>query len=222
MDAGNFQGGREPSALEALLLAPVGVDAEDVQRVHERLRKREAALRAVLEGLPDATVAAGRDGKIIFVNAHAETLFGYEHNELLGKPVAVLWPERVRDRYTRNMELYFATEHPLRFTIRADGLRRDESEFVGEMSWGIVETEAGPILLAIGRDMTVHREAMARLERQSRQAEAVAGLGERALAGADVADLAVEAGGGQGGALPPPRPGAGERGGGRVAGWGPD
>src|SRR3954468_2337393 len=107
MDAGNFDAGREPSALEALLLSPVGVDAEDLQRVQERLRKREAALRAVLEGLPDATVAAGRDGKIIFVNALAEALFGYEHNELLGKPVQTLWPERVRARYTRNMQLYF-------------------------------------------------------------------------------------------------------------------
>ena len=105
----------------------------------------------------------------------------------------MLWPERVRDRYTRNMELYFATEHPLRFTIRADGLRRDGTEFVGEMSWGIVETEAGPLLLAIGRDMTVHREAMARLQRQSRQQAAVAALGERALSGADVGDLAAEA-----------------------------
>ena len=58
---------------------------------------REAALRAVLEGLPDATVAAGRDGRIVFVNAHAETLFGYEHDELLGQPVQTLWPEAVRD-----------------------------------------------------------------------------------------------------------------------------
>ena len=105
----------------------------------------------------------------------------------------VLWPERLRERYTRNMELYFATDHPLRFSTRADGLRRDGSEFVGEMSWGIVETEAGPLLLAIGRDMTAHREALARVKRQSAQVAAVAALGERALAGADVADLAAEA-----------------------------
>lgn len=159
----------------------------------ERLLFGERALRAVLEGLPDATVATGRDGKIVFVNAHAETLFGYDHGELIGRPVQVLWPEAVRARYTRNMELYFATEHPLRFTIRADGLRRDGSEFVGEMSWGIVETEVGPLLLAIGRDMTVHREAMARVQRQSSQQAAIAALGERALSGADVADLAAEA-----------------------------
>src|SRR3954468_24640922 len=186
----------DPGDLEALLLAPVGAgpsETVDPARLQERLRRREAALRAVLEGLPDATVASGRDGRIVFVNAHAEALFGYEHDELLGQPVQTLWPQRLRERYTRNMELYFATDHPLRFSTRADGLRRDGSEFVGEMSWGIVETEAGPLLLAIGRDMTAHREAMSRLQRQSAQAAAVAGLGERALSGADVGDLAVEA-----------------------------
>ena len=186
----------DPGALEALLLAPVGVGAAtpaELAHLQDRLRRREAALRAVLEGLPDATVGAGSDGRIVFANAHAEALFGYEHDELLGQPVQVLWPERLRERYTRNMELYFATDHPLRFTIRADGLRRDGSEFVGEMSWGIVETEAGPLLLAIGRDMTAHREALKKVQRQSRQVAAVAALGERALAGADVGDLAAEA-----------------------------
>ena len=39
----------------------------------------------------------------------------------------MLWPERVRERYTRNMRLYFATENPLRFSIEAWGLRRDGS-----------------------------------------------------------------------------------------------
>src|ERR1700755_3016313 len=88
--------------LEALLLAPVGVGAAetvDPARLQDRLRRREAALRAVLEGLPDATVASGRDGRIVFVNAHAETMFGYEHTELLGEPVQRLWPDHVRDRY---------------------------------------------------------------------------------------------------------------------------
>ena len=92
----------------------------------------------------------------------------------------------MRERYTRNMELYFATEHPLRFSTEVWGLRRDGSEFVGEMSWGIVETIAGPLLLAIGRDISERRAAEARLR-------AVAAMGERALAGADPADLAAEA-----------------------------
>ncbi len=163
-DAGRSAQRSQDEAVDELLLAPA----------------------AILEGLPDAVVAAARDGRIVFVNALAEKLFGYPREELNGQPVQTLWPERMRERYTRNMQLYFATDHPLRFSTEARGLRRDGSEFIGEMSWGIVETIAGSLLLAIGRDISERRAAEARLR-------AVAAIGERALAGADPADLAAEA-----------------------------
>src|SRR5437588_4624091 len=144
------------------------------------------APREILDGLPDAVVGASRDGRIVFVNAVAEQLFGQSRDELVGRPVQTLWPERMRERYTRNMEQYFETDHPLRFSNEAWGLRGDGSEFVGEMTWGVVQTTAGPLLLAIGRDITARRAAEARLR-------AVAAMGERALAGADPAQLAADA-----------------------------
>jgi diguanylate cyclase (GGDEF)-like protein/PAS domain S-box-containing protein len=140
----------------------------------------------LLEGLPDAVVASRRDGRIVLVNHLAEELFGYTREELIGQPVTVLWPEPVRERYVQNMELYFATEHPLRFSAEATGLRRDGTEFVGEMSWGIVETTGGPLLLAIGRDISDRRASEARLQ-------AVATMAERALSDPDPRHLAVEA-----------------------------
>ncbi len=133
------------------------------------LRLGEVALRAVLEGLPDATVGATRDGTIVFVNALAESQFGYRREDLIGRPIELLWPQRVRDRYRRNMELYFTVEHPLSFTERAYGLRRDGSEFVDEMSWGIVVAEGGPLLLAVGRDISERLAAEQRLRRRSEQ-----------------------------------------------------
>jgi len=157
------------------------------------LRRREIALRAVLEGLPDATVGADRDGRIVFVNALAEAQFGYRREELIGLPIETLWAERVRDRYRRNLELYFKLEHPMRFSERAYGRRKDGTEFVGEMSWGIVETDEGPLLLAIGRDISARLEAEERLRRQSEQQAAVSALGERALRGVAPADLSADA-----------------------------
>jgi diguanylate cyclase (GGDEF)-like protein/PAS domain S-box-containing protein len=156
--------GRSSDAIDDLLIAP----------------------GALLEGLPDAVVASDADGRILFANGLAEELFGYTRDELLQKPVDTLWPERLRERYTRNMQLYFATEHPLRFSTEVWGLRRDGSEFLGEMSWGIVATSAGPFLLAIGRDISERRATEARLR-------ALAAMGERALVGASLADLAHDA-----------------------------
>src|SRR5204862_2601679 len=64
---------------------------------------------------------------------------------------------------------------------------------VGEMSWRIVETEEGPLLVAIGRDITLRLEAERRLRRQSDEQATVAALGERALRGVPPGDLAREA-----------------------------
>ncbi len=147
---------------------------------------RLAAPNALLEGLPDAVVASARDGRIVYVNSLAEELFGYAPGELIGQPVTILWPEPIRQRYVQNMELYFATDHPLRFSAEAIGLRRDGSTFIGEMSWGIVETTNGPVLLAIGRDISDRLASEARLR-------AVAAMAERALGDPDPRHLANEA-----------------------------
>jgi diguanylate cyclase (GGDEF)-like protein/PAS domain S-box-containing protein len=152
----------------------------------EPLERLMVAPSAILEGIPDAVVATDREGRIVYVNALTEEMFGYARGELVGCPVELLWPARERARYRRNMELYFETEHPLRFSTEAWGVRRDGSEFPGEMSWGIIETSDGPLLLAIGRDISERRAADARVR-------AVARLGERALVAADPADLAAEA-----------------------------
>jgi diguanylate cyclase (GGDEF)-like protein/PAS domain S-box-containing protein len=153
----------------------------------------EIALGVLLEGLPDAAVGAGRDGLIVLVNSLAEAQFGYRREELIGRPLEMLWPPNVRARYRRNLELYWELEHPLRFSDRAYGRRKDGSDFVGEMSWGIVETDQGPLLMAIGRDISERLDTEARLRRQSEQQAAVAALGERALRGVGPSELSEEA-----------------------------
>src|ERR1700712_5568796 len=66
---------------------------------------RAIALHVVLEGLPDAAVGPGRDGLCVFFKGLAEAQFGYAGEELIGKPIEVLWPPNMRARYRRNLEL---------------------------------------------------------------------------------------------------------------------
>jgi PAS domain S-box-containing protein len=55
-----------------------------------------AIYRAVLDAAPAATFIIGGDGAIIRVNREAESLFGYEEEELVGQPVDMLVPEQLR------------------------------------------------------------------------------------------------------------------------------
>ena len=50
----------------------------------------------LLEALPDAVFVVAADGRIVFVNAQAVSLFGYAREELEGQPIERLVPEAVR------------------------------------------------------------------------------------------------------------------------------
>src|SRR4051794_41094993 len=54
----------------------------------------EATLRGLLEALPDALLVIDQAGAVLLANGQAEALFGYRRDELLGRPVELLVPER--------------------------------------------------------------------------------------------------------------------------------
>ena len=62
----------------------------------------------LLESVPDAMAIGDSKGDIIFVNRLAESLFGYEHDELLGQSLEVLVPADLREVHDMHREGYHA------------------------------------------------------------------------------------------------------------------
>ena len=66
-------------------------------------RKRRSTelrrLRNLLEAAPDAMFVVDQAGVIVLVNSQTERLFGYLQEEILGRAVEILIPERFRERH---------------------------------------------------------------------------------------------------------------------------
>jgi PAS domain S-box-containing protein len=140
----------------------------DLAGIIERLR----AKTVLLELAPDAIVGIVQDGLIVLVNAQVEVLFGYAREELLGRSVDVLVPQRFRDAHRSHRAGYFADPRtrPMGAGLDLFGRRRDGSEFLAEISLSSIETEDGTLAIAAIRD--VSERVVAARERERLEAEA--------------------------------------------------
>src|SRR5438132_883291 len=73
-----------------------GDDRGRARRSDDALDRWLLATASLLEGIPDAVVAAAGDGRIVFVNSLAEGLFGYRRDELIGAQGASCCATRCR------------------------------------------------------------------------------------------------------------------------------
>ncbi|MDJ0941557.1 MAG: ATP-binding protein [Woeseiaceae bacterium] len=111
---------------------------------------------ALLNSTPDAMVFVDESGTISFANRQVESMFGYEPDELVGQPVELLLPKRLRNKH-EGYRGAFASE-PRRREMGAGlelfGLRRDGTEFPVEISLSPVETEHGLLIAGAIRDVS--------------------------------------------------------------------
>jgi diguanylate cyclase (GGDEF)-like protein/PAS domain S-box-containing protein len=112
--------------------------------------------RELLDAGPDALIVANSDGTIVYVNDQTETLFGFTSEELIGKPVEMLLPQRFRAAHP-GLRFSFAQNprlRPMGQNREVYAQHRDGSEFRVEISLSALHTDKGLLLSSTIRDIT--------------------------------------------------------------------
>jgi protein-histidine pros-kinase len=165
-----------------------------IRDVSER-KAADERFRNFLESAPDATVIVDANGWIVLVNAQTETLFGYQREELIGKPVEMLIPERYRDQHPRHRS-DFATEprlRPMGLGLELFGLRKDGTEFPVEISLSPLVTSEGTFVTSAIRDISARKEAEEHIRKLNDELEAALQRSEKlAVTGRMLATIAHE------------------------------
>ena len=119
----------------------------------------EAYFRMLLESAPDAMIIIDSQGKIAIANAQSEKMFGYDRQEMLGQPVEMLLPERLREGHVGYREGFSAEPRlrPMGPGLDLLGKRKDGSEFPVEISLSPVRSAAGHFVSSVIRDVTARR-----------------------------------------------------------------
>jgi PAS domain S-box-containing protein len=139
--------------------------------LHRGERTQRAAadrFRGLLESAPDATVIVSEAGEIMLVNDQMVRLSGYEREELIGRDVELLIPQRHRAGHVLRRSGFFAhpSARPMGAELELQAVRKDGSELPVEISLGPLDTEQGTLVSAAVRDVTARVEAESELRLQ--------------------------------------------------------
>ena len=126
------------------------------------LEESEARNRAILDTAPDAILTMSADGIVRSFNRGAEDIFGYRAEEVVGRPLKMLMPERFRAPHEAGFRRYLRTSEPRvigKGPVELSGLREGGEEFPLELSLGEMREGEERLFVGVIRDLARRHQA---------------------------------------------------------------
>jgi len=146
--------------------------------------KFEEKYRLVLELAPDGIVVLDHNKIIQLVNVQTEKLFGFSRDEMIGKELGMLIPDRFRNSHIEHEKKFIAEPKPRAMGVGKElfGKRKDGSEFPIEISLSPIQIGvADAIILATIRDVTEQKRISSELIEAKNKAEIATEIAEAVL-----------------------------------------
>jgi len=137
-------------------------DITERKQAEESARSSKARLHAMLKIVPEAVIAIGQRNNIRLFNTGAERIFGYMSEEVVGQPLDILMPARVRGAHAKYVEAFHRSSDSYRLMDgrqEITGLRKDGSEFPASASISKLELSGETIFTVLLHDITERKRA---------------------------------------------------------------
>ncbi|WP_434618518.1 diguanylate cyclase [Azospirillum sp. B2RO_4] len=140
------------------------------KRLEEELRLSEERLQGIIGLAQDAILTTDANLNITLFNRAAESLFGYDADDILGRPLALLIPERFRPDHEAHIADFSVSELQARvMTNRREvtGLTAAGQEFPAEVSIAKLHHAHGLLFTAVIRDVSERKRVESELRRMA-------------------------------------------------------
>ena len=145
------------------------IDITDIKRTQEKLK----ILASIVENVSEAICSIDLEGRITYWNAHAEKLFGYSGEEIIGRHISVLVPEDREGEVEYCMKL--ASERGYISGYETERVKKGGERFPVELNATALKDEEGRIkgFISIMRDITQRKRAEEELHRRLDQLQTI-------------------------------------------------
>jgi len=141
---------------DGVLVSSAIRDITERKNFEAELRESREQFRAVAQTASDAIVTANQVGRITYLNAAAELMFGYSMAEADGELLELLMPEQFKAPHKAGFNRYLTTgaSRIIGKTIEILARKKDGTEFPIDISIATWSTARGAFFTAIVRDIT--------------------------------------------------------------------
>lgn len=146
-------------------------DITERLKMEDELRSSEAVTRSITETANDGIITADSTGHILAWNQAASKIFGHKREEVVGKPLTIIIPEKFRAAHDQGIERVTGggETHVMGQTLELAGLHSDGSLIPVELSlstWMIGEER---FYSGIIRDITERKKNEEKLHAQKKK-----------------------------------------------------
>jgi PAS domain S-box-containing protein len=145
----------------------------------DQLKKQLEILRkgflTVAQTATDAIIIADHEGKIIFFNKKSQEIFQYTEEDVIGRDLTIIMPERYRDAHKNGMKRFLATGQAklIGHVIEIQGRKKNGAEFPLELSLSFWKEENEYFFSGIIRDISERKKANQEIELLQNITEAI-------------------------------------------------